>query len=168
MSPTRTEFKSGVIGSILAGAFLGALLHIAIGGEYMSAQAGLYIDTSGTAIGWSAHLFHSAIFGVIYVGVVTGYIDPYVDVVLSLTQRSEMVSNAFMPLIHRFGMATVVTSAMGMIYGILVWVVFASFILPTFVTEPKLPVPHINGVILFVYVIYGLILGILYGIQITR
>lgn len=168
MSPTRNEIKSGVLGSVVAGALLGALLHVTVGSEYMRLQAALYVNQPDVTTGWLAHLFHSVILGVIYAAVVTGYIDPYVDVVVGLTQRSETLSSAFMPIIRRFGMAAVVTTAMGMIFGILVWAVFASLAVPYIVGDSLLRFPNFDGGILLSYVGYGGVLGVLYGIQITK
>lgn len=168
MAPTGKEIKSAVLASIIAGALLGVILQLGVSGELIKAEAALYITDPSTIAGWVAHILHSAVFGVIYAGVVTGYVDQYMNMVLGITQRSEAAANAFVPLINWFGMATVVTAAMGLIFGVLVWIIFAVSLVPIIVGNPSYPFPYIDGISFIAYLFYGVGLGGVYGVQITR
>lgn len=133
------------------------------------AEAALYgIERPSVITGWVAHVFHTIIFGVLFAGVVSGYVDQYINTLLKLTHRSQSLTDAFMPLIDRFGMATVVTSAMGLLFGIVLWLLFAVLLIPLMASGFSAQFPQFDRIAFVGYVFYGIGLGAVYGILITR
>lgn len=168
MAPTLEEIKVGVISSTVAGGLLGLVILLTIDSNLLQSQADLYVENPGISVGFLVHIIHSAIFGVAYAGLVTGYIDDYVDIVLGLTQRSDAIASAFMPIINRFGMAVIATCALGLVFGLLVWLIFSTIFLPAITTGQGFQSLNFSGAQFIGYLFYGAVLGILYGIQITN
>lgn len=91
--------------------------------------------------GWIAHLVHSAIFGAVYAAVVS--------------------HSALAPWGHK----ELAGLAMGAAYGVSLWLVAASFIMPMWLNAVgffSAPVPAFNPLLLLGHLIYGLVLGMTY------
>jgi hypothetical protein len=166
MSATRETVRSGVVGGLVAGLVLGLFLLLGTGGDQLRMQAALYIGDPTWWMGWLAHLAHSTALGLVYAAVVAAYTNWYVDLLLSFTRRSDRLTGAVMPLIRTFGIGTVVMSGMGLTFGLLVWLGFAASAVP--LVLPTYSFPQLDAIAVVGYLVYGLVLGTLYGIQVSR
>lgn len=163
--PSRREAaRSGVVGGIVAGVVLGVVFQF--GTDQLQMQAALYVATPDVWTGWLVHLVHSTLIGLVYAGIVAAYTNWYVDRLLSVTRRWGWLTSAVMPLVRTFGIGTVVTSGMGLTVGLFAWLAFAGVALPLVLAG--YPVPQVSLVATLGYLVYGLGLGTLYGIQVSR
>ena len=64
-----------------------------------------------------------------------------------------------MPLTRRFGMALVVTTAMGLLYGLVVGIGFGGVVVPAITSN----VAFVDPVVVVGYVLFGVVLGGTYG-----
>lgn len=168
MSATRETVRSGVVGGFVAGVLLGLFLLLGTGGDQLRMQAGLYVAEPTWWIGWLVHVAHSTVFGLLYAAVVAAYTNWYVDLLLSFTRRSDRLTGAVMPLIRKFGIGTVVMSGMGLTFGLLVWLSLAGGAVPLVLDSTEYPFPQFDAVAVVGYLVYGLVLGTLYGVQVSR
>lgn len=160
MTPDTREIRASILGGIGGGIVLGAILQLTT--PLLPAMAAVYQVPSPTlVVGWTAHLFTSVIFGVIFAGIVTRYIDQYINTVLMLTTRSETAKNLILPLTDRLGMALVVTTAMGLIYGLVLGIGFGVLLVPLIAAVGQ--VPLLDGTVLAGYAVFGVIVGGTYG-----
>jgi hypothetical protein len=160
MSPDTEELRAAVVGSLFGGIVLGVVVQLTT--PMMPAMGRVYmVDQPSLVGGWVALLFLSAIFGVIYAWIDTRYIDGYIRSVLQLTTRSETAKNLVLPLTDRFGMALVVTTAMGLIYGLVVGFGLGVLLVP--LLAPVILFPYLDGSLLVGFILFGLILGGTYG-----
>lgn len=166
MRPTRTELRSGILAGVLAGLPLGVILHLGAGGDAIRTQATVYVADPSIAAGWIALLVHSLVFGFVFAGMAFVLTSTYINHVLSITSRSEAVAGAFLPLIDRFGMTVVVSTAMAFKFGLAIWLLFPVSILPTVSTIPQYAFPQVETITFLGYLVYGLVLGPVYGVQI--
>lgn len=160
MSPDTEELRAAVVGALFGGIVLGVVAQFttpmlpAMGRVYM-------VDSPSLVGGWVALLFLCAILGVLFAGIVTRYVDDYIASVLQLTTRSEAAKNLVLPLTDRFGMALVVTTAMGLVYGLVVGFGLGALLVP--MLAPVVVFPYVDGSLLAGFVLFGLILGGTYG-----
>lgn len=160
MSPDTEELRAAVVGALFGGITLGVVIQFTT--PMMSAMGRVYmVDQPSLVGGWVALLFLSVILGVLFAAIVTRYIDDYIATVLSLTTRSDAAKNMVMPLTNRFGMALVVTTAMGLVYGLVVGFGLGAVVVP--MLAPVVVVPYLDGSLLAGFVLFGLILGGTYG-----
>lgn len=137
------RWQGGVVGGLVGGVVFGAMMTMQMRMIMEVAIPGMYGLPEGLAIGWIVHLFHSAVFGLVFAAIV-GYtpLEEYLDSNLTL------------------GLA-------GLAYGILVWIVAASFLMPAWVgaTLPMdPPVPDFNSASAMGHAVFGVLLGIVYGV----
>jgi fructose-specific phosphotransferase system IIC component len=168
MATTRETARSGVVGGLFAGLLLGLFLLLGTGGDQLRMQADLYTADPAWWMGWLAHLAHSIALGLVYAAVVAAYTNWYVDLLLSFTRRSDRLTGAVMPLIRTFGIGTVVMSGMGLTFGLLVWLGLTGGAVPLVLDSAEYPFPQLDAVAIVGYLVYGLVLGTLYGIQVSR
>ena len=168
MPPTTREVRSGLVGGFAGGLLLGVVFAVGAGGSALQLQATLYLTDPGVGERWVIHLFHSTAFGVLYAVVAAAFTNWYVNRLLLVTRRSKRLTVVLMPVIRRLGIGTVVAAGMGLTYGLLVWFLVASALLPALLDTPATPVPQIHGLAVLGYVLYGLVLGVLYGLQLSR
>lgn len=132
----------GLAGFLAGGLFGGAVMNPA---EMMPLVATLYglegTVAGGVVAGWIVHLFHSIVFGLVFVGLA-----------------------AYSPL----GTAATRPSGgavLGLLYGIVIWAIAAVIIMPAWVgavTPMSPPVPNFNWVSFVGHAVYGIALGTLY------
>jgi hypothetical protein len=141
---TRTvnnrPWLAGIGGGLVGGIGMGLILHFAMGA--MPVIASLY-GQSSVAIGWVAHLFHSVVFGLIFVALIT---------------RTGL---------RGYARTTVRTAGLGTGYGILLGVLTGAFVLPVWVnavTGAGMPVPFFAAPAFVGHVLFGLLLGTVYAV----
>lgn len=168
MPPTTREVRSGLVGGFAGGLLLGVIFAVGADGSYLQMQGAVYLSGPGMGARWVAHLLHSTAFGALYALVAGTFTNWYVNRLLLVTRRSKRLTVVLMPVIRRFGIGTVVAAGMGLTYGLLVWVLFASALLPTVLDAAASSFPQIHGLAVGGYAVYGLVLGVLYGLQLSR
>jgi hypothetical protein len=140
---TRTAnnrpWLAGIGGGLVGGVGMGLILHFVMGA--MPVVASLY-GQSSVAIGWVAHLFHSAVFGLVFVALIT---------------RTGL---------RTYARTTVWTAGLGTVYGAVLGVVTGALVLPVWlnaVSGAGLPVPFFATPAFVGHVLFGLLLGAVYA-----
>jgi hypothetical protein len=131
---------AGIGGGLVGGVVMGLLLHFGMGA--MPVIASLY-GQSSVAVGWVAHLFHSAVFGLIFVALVT---------------RTGL---------RTYARTTGWTTGLGGVYGVVLGVLTGAFVLPLWVNAVSgagLPVPLFATPAFVGHVLFGLLLGAIYAV----
>ena len=140
---TATEletWKAGVIGGLGGGLVFGAMMSILMPDIIEMAIPGMY-GLEGGAAGWTIHMVHSAVLGVVFATIATG-----------VPQATNTIGKSL---------------GSGIIYGVVLWAILASVVMPIWVgamlpMEP--PVPDINPMSLVGHIAYGGFLGVLYAV----
>jgi len=138
-------WQAGLIGGLVGGVGFGALMSIMTPGVLEMAIPAMYgVEGPAGAVGWTIHMAHGAVLGVVLGGV------------LSLDALSDLTdSNA-------------TTGAVGLAYGIAVWLVLAVVVMPIwlqgvgFGMAPE--VPNIATESLVGHSVYGVLAGITYAV----
>ncbi len=143
---TRTRLESwqaGLVGGFVGGLAFGLLMTMTMQTIVEMAIPGLYGLGPSLAVGWAIHMFHSIALGMVFA------------LVLQTTGlESRLGSN-------------LTIAAAGLAYGIVLWLVLASFVMPAWVgvmTEMAPPVPDWSGQSLMGHAVYGVILGLVYAL----
>ena len=158
-SPTRKELETGVVGGLLGGLLSSVVL--IVGSNTLERVAGVFGFAETIGNGFGTYVLLSLVLGLGFALVVTQLVDRYVAFVVSLTSRSDVARRTVMPLTNRFGMRVVVTTAMGLLYGLVVGVLFQAVLIPLRVRQVALL--QVEAVGLLGFVIFGIVLGITYG-----
>jgi uncharacterized membrane protein YagU involved in acid resistance len=135
LDTTVTKWSSAVVASLVAGTAMGIPMQLVM--EIMPTVGALY-GWESLAVGWVAHLFHSAVFGVVFAGVV------------SLGPLKEHAP--------RFPESV----GIGAGYGVALWVFGGVVAMPLWLNAAGLPnpgVPNLNAMSLVGHVVYGALLG---------
>lgn len=145
-TPTETvtvtelkDWKAGVIGGLGGGLVFGALMSIMMPDIIAEAIPGMYGFEGGVA-GWTIHMVHSAVLGVVFAGIAS-----------AVPQYTNTLGKSV---------------GVGIVYGVALWVVLASFVMPAWVgamLPMTPPVPNINPISLVGHIAYGGLLGVLYA-----
>lgn len=99
---------------------------------------------------------------------VAGSIDGFVAQVMALSRRSTAVQRVLVPLLRRSALA-VTTYSLGQVYGLVVGLVLVVFVLPLAAAPlgAALPFPFLTVTALVgvaAWVVYGAVLGLVYGL----
>lgn len=136
------QFSATALAAIAGGVAMGIVLWSLT--DTLPAIGGLY-GVQSLTIGWIIHLFHSVVFGILFVTIVEG------------------------PL-FRLDRSPGSRVALGVGYGLLLWVVAAGFVMPVWLNAvgidssiPRLTLPSLVG-----HVVWGALLGGLYSLLANR
>lgn len=137
------DWQAGVVGGLVGGVAMGAIIWMMNPAVIVGAIAGLYTLQGSAIAGWVAHLAHSAILGVIFA------------TILSVGALSEYASRP------------APSAGLGIIWGFVLWVVAAGLIMPLWLAAVGFPMvpPFPNWSLpgsLIPHLVYGVILGVLY------
>jgi uncharacterized membrane protein YagU involved in acid resistance len=138
------DWKAGVIGGLGGGLVFGILMSMMMPDIIGGAIPGLYGFSGGVA-GWTIHMAHSAVLGVVFAGV---------------ARAAPGYTNT---LGKSFGA--------GIVYGIVLWAILGAIVMPIWVgavLPMNPPVPNINPMSLVGHVVYGGLLGLLYSVFTSR
>ena len=119
----------GLIGTIVFG-----LLAMVMMPDMMGMIGAMYGFEGNMVVGWSAHLFHGAVFALVYAAIVS------VDQLRPYASR----------VAHGAGL--------GLVYGVIIWVLAASIVMPFWLGMPEM-VPDFNVMSLVGHIVYGVIVG---------
>ncbi|WP_050050318.1 hypothetical protein [Halostagnicola sp. A56] len=140
-------FASAVIGALIAGLVFGVFLHRT---GRMTAVATLYRQDD-VAVAWAFHFLHSFVAGIAFLAVVLllSRLDPF-----GVTSLERPIG---------FPIATAVA---GLLYGIVLWGSLVATLVPLWgrVVGFERPFPYFHRPTLIGLVVFGGILGSLYGI----
>lgn len=135
----RDDVLGGVVGGLVGGIVFGLMIQFVMG--VMPAIGALY-GAPGLATGWVAHLFHSAVFGVVYALI------------------------ADLDAVARYADSWTTGALTGVGYGALIWAVFLVFVWPIWLTAVGFPgapsVPYLAPKPLVGHLVYGVLLGVTY------
>lgn len=172
---TNTGTGTGISGdgilAVISGSFVGAIV---VG---LVLQAGLDragIQQFGALVGqptynvsWAMLFVLCTLFAVLFVAFVSRSINTFVNQVIMLSSRNQVLQEILVPLLERSAL-TVTTNALGIIYGLAVWLVFYTLFVPLWlafvigIEQVAIPNLHLPGLI--AWVLYGAIIGLLYGL----
>lgn len=125
----------------LAGGLAAVLFSVVVPPQDMMPMVAALYGAEGAVWGWVFHLLHGVVFGVVFAVIARG--------ARRLTGGAGQV---------------VAGSVLGAVYGAAVWLIFAAFVMPTWigeVTEMSPPTPDWNTLSLVAHVVYGVALGVL-------
>lgn len=137
----RTYWIASATAGVLASIAFGVLAMLMMP-EMMGMIGAMYGMEGNVLMGWIAHLFHGAVFGLIYAAIV------------STDRLGEMASRVD----HGAGL--------GAGYGVVVWLIAASIVMPIWLGMPEM-VPDFNPVSLVGHVVYGIVLGAAYPLLVS-
>ena len=141
---TRLEpWQGGLIAGLLGGLVFGAMMTMEMRMVMEMAIPGMYGLEPSLGAGWVIHLFHSVVLGVVFA------------VLVGATGLGDRLD----------GNLTIAVA--GLAYGVVLWLVLASFVMPAWVgatTEMAPAVPDWNVQSLLGHAVYGVVLGLLYAI----
>jgi hypothetical protein len=155
----RETLVGGTLGGLVGGVLAGFLLQVSPG-ETLGAQAAVY-GLTGTTTGWAVHTAHTVGLGLLYASLMELATDWYLTRIMMVTRRSQTAANLLQPLLERFGITVVVTGATGLQFGLVVWLVV---LVPLVVADAAVSVPATG----LGCVVFGLVLGVVYGKRIER
>jgi len=138
------DWKAGVIGGLGGGLVFGILMSIMMPDIIGGAIPGLYGFSGGLA-GWTIHMAHSAVLGVVFAGIAS-----------AAPQYTNTVGKSL---------------AAGVGYGIVLWAILGAVVMPLWVgavLPMNPPVPTINPMSLVGHTVYGDLLGLLYSVFTSR
>ena len=137
------SWRAGAAGGVVGGVVFGILMTMQMPMIIETAIPGMYgLGPEALAVGWGIHLFHSIVLGLVFAAVV------------ELGGLGERLDTPF----------TIATA--GLVYGVVLWVVLASFVMPAWVgatTGMAPPVPDWNVESLMGHAVYGVLLGVVYA-----
>lgn len=129
-------------GGLVAGVGMGLLMHFVM--NAMPLVGALYGQPT-VAAGWLAHLFHSVVFALLFAGVIT---------------RTSF---------REYGVLGII--GLGAVYGIILEFVAAGVVLPVWanaVGAAALPLPFLLPIGFLTHLVYGVLLGAVFGVVWTR
>lgn len=149
----RRAVVTGAVGGLIAGVFMGVVLHFALG---LMPFIGAMVGVQNAAVGWVVHLCNSALFGVVFV-----------PLALSGPGR-EMTAT----LSGSLGLGVVHGAILGLLTGGLLLPVSLQIVGVTGYPVPLLPIPGLASdfdfalLLSLAHLLYGLVLGGIYGVLI--
>ena len=138
---TENTWQYGVAAGVVAGIVMGALMVMQMRPVLEVAIPSMYF-LSGGAAGFTIHVAHGAVLGVVFAA-------------LASTQAD---------------LTTAKSLAFGVGYGVVLWVVLAVIVMPIWLSAvgspANPPLPNVNIMSLVGHVVYGAVLGVVYaGLQ---
>lgn len=174
---TGAGFSGDDILTVISGGFVGAILLGLVfqwGGLGRSGviKFGALIAQPKYSTSWTVLFVLSALFSILFVGFVSRSINTFVNRVIMLSSRSNILKELLVPLLERSAL-TVTTTALGVIYGFVIWFVFYALFVPLWLTfaipeftslnYKNIIIPNLGLTGLIAWVGYGTFIGLLYG-----
>lgn len=135
------NWKAGVLGGLAGGLVFGAMMSMMMTPVIEMAIPALYgIEGPAGIAGWVIHMSNSAVFGVVFAALAGLALGRHVS----------------------FGKSV----GLGVVYGVLLWLIFAVFVMPVWLSAVGFPgapaLPNISVMSLVGHVVYGAVLGAVY------
>jgi hypothetical protein len=168
---TGTDISGDQILAVISGGFVGAIL-IGLLLQWGTGRDG--IRTFGALVGrtdysvsWTVLFVLSTLFAVLFVRFVSRSINSFVNQVITLSSRNELLQEILVPLLERSAL-TVTTSSLGLLYGFVVWLVFYAFLVPLWLSFviglDNIAIPNLGPSGFLAWILYGVLVGVLYGL----
>jgi len=166
----RNEQVAAVIGSILGAIPAGLFMQVAGGTRPMEIFAALVGGTS-VSTGWTVWLVTSLIFGVFFGFAMSRTINGFTNTIIMISRKLTLTKNLLVPLLHRSALG-VTGWGMGLTYGNVLGFGFFAYLVPVIMAVQGqfeyTKIPLANFVVIFGYLIYSQILGVVYGILLEQ
>ena len=136
-------WQAGIVGGVVGGVVFGVMMTMEMRMVMEMAIPGMYGLSPGLELGWVIHLFHSAVFGVVFAAAVR---------YAGGTDRLD---------------SNLTVAVAGLAYGLIVWVLAASILMPAWVNVTMgmgAPVPDFVMASAMGHAVYGVLLGIVYAV----
>ena len=138
------SWRAGLAGGLVGGVAFGIMMTVQLPMILENAIPGMYgLGPGALATGWAIHLLHSAVLGLVFGAILAvGGIGDRLDTPVAI-------------------------AVAGLAYGVVLWFVLASFVMPAWVgamTEIAPSVPDWNLDSLLGHAVYGVLLGIVYAV----
>lgn len=146
---TGDRITGGAVAGVVASAIMGVPMLAQMAGVLEQAIPAMY-DIAGpaSAAGFALHLFHGAVFGIVFAGAL-----------------ATSTKDAGDPSLVR-------TTGIGVGYGLFVWVVAAVVVMPLWLSAAGFPVapsvPNVSVPSLVGHAVYGASLGLVYALLAER
>lgn len=171
--PTRTTIgttgqRAVVFGSLFGGSVGGLVVYHMVGPVAMR-YFGAIVGYGGSAsIGWGVWLGLSLLLGLVFAVAVGPRLDGYAKSIDEFAEQDEDLDAVFGDLIDRAPITTSASVA-GFVYGLIAAVAVGAIAVPLAIntlTGPNvgLPMPVLNGYFMLAFIVYGVILGMGYGV----
>jgi uncharacterized membrane protein YagU involved in acid resistance len=138
VSTENSEWVGGVVAGLAGGLLMGVMLSMRMTGVMEVAIPSLY-GLSGGLAGWVIHMSHSAVLGVVFAALLS------------------------VPAIGKYADGVGKTAALGLVYGIVLWVVLAAIVMPIWLSAvgspAQPPLPNFNPQSLIGHLVYGVVLS---------
>ncbi|GGO00735.1 histidine kinase [Haloarcula pellucida] len=134
------DWQAGVAGGIGGATVMAVLISVMNAAVLKGAIPGLY-GLSGGVAGWTVHLAHGAVLGVVFAALV----------------ESDLV-----------GRSTGATVGLGVLWGVVTWVALAALVMPVWLSAVGFPMappfPNFAVPSLLWHAVYGGVLGVAYAV----
>lgn len=137
----RDHWIASAAAGIIAAIVFGVLAMLMMP-EMMGMIGAMYGMEGNVIVGWLAHLFHGAVFGLIYAAIA------------SMERFEDLASRVS----HGAGL--------GAVYGVVVWMVAAAIVMPIWLGMTAM-VPNFDPISLVGHIVYGVVLGAAYPLLVT-
>lgn len=164
-----TDVGAGEVGQALAAGLVGALpvgLLLQFGSPEALRATGALVGSPTVAGGWATLVGLGVLFCLPFVGFVSGTVNQFVNRVIMVSRRSELLQKLLVPMLQVSALG-VTLFALGLIYGVLVAAFGFALALPLWLTGVAghaVPVPWLDPVGLLGWVSYGSVMGLVYGL----
>ncbi|WP_049985557.1 DUF6789 family protein [Halobellus rufus] len=134
----QNAWQHGVAAGVVAGIVMGALMVMQMRPVIEVAIPSMYFLSGGTA-GFAVHVAHGAVLGVVFAAIAS----------------------------TRGASTTARSAALGVGYGVVLWVVLAVLVMPVWLSAVGSPanpsLPNVSVMSLVGHVVYGAVLGVVYA-----
>ena len=134
------DWTTAILAGLGAGVVMGLMIQFVMG--IMPVIGALY-GAEGLVTGWVAHLVHSVVFALVFAAVVS------------------------QPPLAKYADSVGPAAGLGLVYGVILWLVAAAIVMPIWMGAVGLPspgVPNVNPQSLVGHVVFGVLLGSLYAV----
>ncbi len=152
----------------LAGALLVGILLQVTNSNIAVMEFGRLVGAS-YSVGWLVLLVSSTAFALVFVEFLSRTVNSFVTQVISMSSQQEHLRKFLVPLLRRSAL-TLTAFNLGLAYGLALAIVFHALVLPAllrYVGDVPVPIPNLS-LHVFVWVLYGGVLGIVYGLMMER
>ncbi len=160
----RDEQVASVVGSVVGGLLAGALIQLTGGADAMVLFAWL-IDGSTVATGWVVWMSLALVFGIGFAIFMSRGVNKFTNTIIMISRKSETTQKILVPLLHRSALG-LTAGSMGLLYGQILGFGFFAWLVPILHALNGQPVemfPLANFPVIFGYIVYGQVLGTVYG-----
>ncbi len=162
---SNEEARAAALGAIAGALAIGLLLELT--GRNLGVAAIGRTVGGDYSVGWLVLLAASAVFAALFTELLSRTVGPFAHRMILLSSQRETLQRILVPLLRRSAL-TVAATTLGLGYGAAIAVVCYVLLLPAeldLVTNLTAPFPNLDPVGALVWVLYGGLLGVVYGLS---